>query len=74
MSIENTKLAGEVGSVRELNAFLNAGWKLILTYVEHSSDTQRPRYVISWQSDEKPEMPEMLDAWELNELDRQKYR
>ena len=52
MSIENTRLTGEVGSVRELNAFLNAGWKLILTYVEHSSDTQRPRYVISWQSDE----------------------
>ncbi|MFL6467122.1 MAG: hypothetical protein ACJ72Z_04100 [Pyrinomonadaceae bacterium] len=74
MSIENTRLTGEVGSVKELNAFLEAGWKLILTYVEHSNDTQHPRYVISWQSDGEPAVPELLDAWELNELDRQRYR
>ena len=74
MSIEDTKLTGEVGSTRELNAFLTSGWKLILTYVEQSGDKQQPRYVISWQTDDEPVIPELLDAWELNELDRQKYR
>ena len=74
MSIENTKLTGEVGSTRELNAFLEAGWKLILTYVDQKADKQQPRYVISWQTEEEPVIPELLDAWELNELDRQKYR
>jgi hypothetical protein len=74
MTIENTRLTGEVGSVRELNAYLGVGWKLILTYVEKTGDSQSPRYVISWQSDDEPEMPELLDSWELSELDRQKYR
>jgi len=74
MSIDNTKLTGEVGSVRELNAYLGVGWKLILTYVEKVGDTQSPRYVISWQSGDEPQIPELLDAWELNEIDRQKYR
>ena len=74
MSIEETRMTGEVGSVRELNAFLGVGWKLILTYVEKTGDSQSPRYVISWQSDGEPTVPELLDSWELNEIDRQKYR
>lgn len=74
MAIEDTRLTGEVGSTRELNAFLLAGWKLILAYTEHSSDSQHPRYVISWQADGEPVIPELLDAWELNELDRQRHR
>lgn len=74
MSIEDTRLTGEVGTIRELNAFLLSGWKLILTYVDHSNDTQHPRFVIGWQSDEEPVMPELLDAWELHEIDRQRFR
>jgi hypothetical protein len=74
MSIEDTKLTGEVGSVRELNAFLLVGWKLILTYAETANGSQHPRYVISWQNEGEPVMPEMLDAWELSEMDRMKYR
>ncbi|HJS52288.1 MAG TPA: hypothetical protein VJ781_10345 [Pyrinomonadaceae bacterium] len=74
MSIEDTRLTGEVGSVRELNAHLLVGWKLILTYAETANGSQRPRYVIAWQKDEEPVMPEMLDEWELNELNRQRYR
>jgi hypothetical protein len=74
MSIEETKLTGEVGSIRELNMFLLSGWKLILTYVDHSNDTQHPRFVIGWQSDEEPVIPELLDAWELREMANQRYR
>lgn len=74
MSIEETKLTAEVGSIRELNLYLVSGWVLILTYCRHSSDTQQPRFVLAWQSDEQPEVPELLDEWELNELDKQKYR
>lgn len=74
MSIEETRLTGEVGSVRELNAFLLSGWKLIQTYVEHSNDTQHPKFVIAWQNDEEPVIPELLDKWERNELERQRYR
>ena len=74
MSIEDTKLTREVGSVRELNAFLGSGWKLILTYIRNSGDKQDPRYVISWQTDEEPVIPELLDEWELNEIDKQRYR
>jgi hypothetical protein len=74
MSIEETRLTGEVGTTRELNAYLLAGWKLILTYAETSNGGQQPRYVIAWQNQEEPVMPELLDAWELNELDRQRYR
>jgi len=73
MSIEDTRLTGEVGSIRELNAYLHAGWKLILTYVKQSGDKQLPKYVISWQTDAEPVVPELLDEWELNELDRQRY-
>jgi hypothetical protein len=74
MSIQDTKFTAEVGSIRELNLYLIAGWKLILNYVEHSNDTQNPRFVIAWQTDEEPKLPELLDEWELNEIKRQMYR
>jgi hypothetical protein len=74
MSLEDTRVTRQVGSVRELNAYLGSGWKLILAYVHQSGDNQQPRYVISWQTDEEPVIPELLDEWELNELDRQRYR
>lgn len=74
MAIEETKLTTEVGTIRELNLYLLKGWVLLLSYVKHSSDTQQPRFVLGWQSDEKPVRPELLDEWELHEIDRQKYR
>ncbi len=74
MSLDDTKLTGEVGTIRELNLFLLSGWKLILTYVDHSNDTQHPRFVIGWQSDEEPVIPELLDEWERNEIERQRFR
>lgn len=72
MAIEDTKLTTEVGSTIELNKYLKVGWTLILSYVKHSSDNQQPRFVLSWQSDESPIRPELLDEWELHELDRSK--
>jgi len=72
MPIEDTKLTTEVGSTIELNKYLKTGWILILTYVKHSSDSQQPRFVLSWQKDEKPVRPELLDEWELHEIDRSK--
>ena len=72
MAIEDTKLTTEVGSTIELNKYLKVGWLLILSYVKHNSDSQQPRFVLSWQSDEKPIRPELLDEWELQELDRSK--
>lgn len=74
MANDDTKLTTEVGSIRELNLYLQKGWVLLLSYVKHSSDTQQPRFVLGWQSDEKPVRPELLDEWELHEIDRQKYR
>lgn len=74
MAIEDTKLTTEVGSIRELNLYLQKGWVLLLSYVKHSSDSQQPRFVLSWQNEEKPVRPELLDEWELHEIDRQKYR
>ena len=74
MAIDQTKLTTEVGSIRELNLYLQKGWVLLLSYVKHSSDTQQPRFVLGWQSDDKPVRPELLDEWELHEIDRQKYR
>ena len=74
MSIENTKLTAEVGSIRELNLYLVAGWVLLLSYIRHSNDTQQPRFVIGWQTDGEPAIPEMLDEWELSEMDKQRYR
>jgi len=74
MGIEETNLTTEVGTTRELNLYLKAGWVLILSYVKQGSDTQQPRFVLGWQSDETPQRPELLDEWELHEIDRQKYR
>ncbi|MBC7898492.1 MAG: hypothetical protein H7070_00385 [Saprospiraceae bacterium] len=74
MSIEETKLTAEVGSVRELNLYLISGWVLILSYCKHSSDTQNPRFVVAWQSNDEPVVPELLDEWELSEIDKQRYR
>lgn len=74
MSIQDTRLTAEVGSIRELNLYLQSGWVLILSYVKHSSDTQNPRFVIAWQNEGEPAIPELLDEWELDELDRQRYR
>ncbi len=72
-SVENTKFAAEVGSVRELNLYLKSGWTLVLTYVKQSSEKQSPRFVLGWQKDDEPRVPELLDEWELNEMDRQRY-
>ncbi len=74
MSLENTKTTVEVGSVREMNLYLKAGWLLILGYIKHSSDTQSPRFVLGWQTESEPLIPELLDEWELHEIDRQRYR
>lgn len=74
MSMEDTRLTTEVRSIRELNLYLLAGWKLILSYVKHLSDTQEPRFVLGWQQESEPVMPELLDEWELNELKQQQYR
>lgn len=74
MTMENTKLTTEVRSIRELNLYLVSGWVLILSYVKHLSDTQEPRFVVAWQGENEPIVPELLDEWELHELDRQKYR
>lgn len=74
MKIEETKLTAEVASTRELNKYLNAGWVLILSYVKHLSDSQQPRFVVAWQSENEAVHPELLDEWELHEIDRQKYR
>lgn len=74
MSMEDTRLTTEVRSIRELNLYLLAGWKLILSYVKHLSDTQEPRFVLGWQQESEPVMPELLDEWELNEIKQQQYR
>ncbi|MBA4123180.1 MAG: hypothetical protein H0X72_12050 [Acidobacteria bacterium] len=74
MSIEETKVTAEVGSSRELNKYLGEGWKLILSYVRHSSDSQQPRFIVAWQKDGEPVYPEILDEWELNEINRQMNR
>ena len=74
MSIEKTRTTAEAASWRELNRFLDTGWVLILSYIKHTNDTQEPRFVVGWQEESDPVHPEMLDEWELNEIDRQKYR
>jgi hypothetical protein len=73
MNIETTKLTTEVRSIRELNLYLTTGWVLILSYVKHTHDSQEPRFVVAWQTDDEPQVPELLDRWELNEIDRQRY-
>lgn len=74
MKIEETKLTAEVNSIRELNLFLLSGWVLILSYVKHHCDSQEPRFVIAWQNENEPVLPELLDAWELREMNLQRYR
>lgn len=74
MKIEETKLTAEVGSSRELNKYLDAGWILILTYVKHLNDSQQSRFVVAWQKGNEAVYPELLDEWELNEIDRQMNR
>lgn len=74
MKIEETKLTAEVASTRELNKYLNAGWVLILSYVKHLSDSQQPRFVVAWQNENEAVYPELLDEWELHEIDRQMNR
>ena len=74
MNLEKTKITTEVRSIRELNLYLVSGWVLILSYVKHLSDTQEPRFVIAWQNDSEPMVPELLDEWELQELNQQRYR
>lgn len=74
MKIEDTRHTAEVSSVRELNLYLLKGWVLLLSYVKHASDTQNPRFVIGWQNETEPQIPELLDEWELHEIDRQRYR
>jgi hypothetical protein len=74
MAIEDTKLTVEVSSIRELNLYLSMGWVLILSYVKHGNDTQQARYVVGWQQEAAPQVPELLDEWELHEIDRQRYR
>lgn len=74
MKIEDTKITAEVRSIRELNLYLLKGWVLVLSYVKHSHDTQEPRFVIGWQKEEEPALPELLDEWELKEMKKYKYR
>lgn len=74
MRLEDTKLTTEIGSSRELNLYLEAGWVLILSYVRHTHDTQEPRFVVAWQKDDKPVRPEILDEWEKREIRRNKNR
>ena len=73
MAIEDTKLTTEVGSIRELNLYLLSGWVLIQTYIRQTNDAQSPRYVLAWQSKDEPIRPELLDEWQLHEIDRQRY-
>lgn len=73
MNFADIKITAEVRSVRELNLYLLAGWVLVLSYVKHAHDSQEPRFVVGWQTDDEPKVPELLDAWELNEIDRQRY-
>jgi hypothetical protein len=71
MKIEQTKTTAEVGSTRELNKYLGAGWVLILSYVKHQSDSQQPRFVVAWNKEDEAVYPELLDEWELHEINRQ---
>ena len=70
MSIEETKVTVELDSTSELNQYLTNGWVLILSYAHHNHDGQEPRFVIGWQKDEDPVYPELLDAWERQEMQK----
>lgn len=70
MEYEGIRFTKEIGSTRELNKYLDSGWVLILSYVKHLSDTQQPRFVIGWKSDNEPVYPELLDEWERQEIEK----
>ncbi len=70
MSLEDTKITVEVDSSHELNQYLQNGWVLILSYAHCHNDGQKPRFVISWQKDSEPIYPELLDAWERHEMQK----
>ncbi len=74
MNIQETKLTAELGSSGELNKYLCEGWVLLLSYVKHQSDTQKPRFVVGWQQDGPAIFPEILDEWEQREMKRQSTR
>ncbi len=74
MNLDEIKITAEVSSVRELNLYLLSGWVLVLSYVNHEHDSQQPRFVVGWRGVEEPKIPELLDAWELKDIDRQRYR
>lgn len=74
MNIQDTKLTAELASSGELNKYLGEGWVLILSYVKHANDGQRPRFVVAWQQDGPPVYPEILDEWEQREMHRQRNR
>ncbi|MCY7377567.1 MAG: hypothetical protein LH472_16540 [Pyrinomonadaceae bacterium] len=71
MKLEDTKLTAEVTTTRELNKYLGAGWVLILSYVKHLSDSQQSRFIVAWQNEQEAVFPELLDEWELHEIERQ---
>ena len=70
-NIQETRLTAEIGSSGELNKYLSEGWVLLLAYVKHKNDGQRPRFVVAWQQDGPPIVPETLDEWEQREMWRQ---
>lgn len=70
MNLEDTKFVAEVSSVRELNLYLQSGWVLILSYIKYYTDRQEPCFVVAWQKETEPIIPETLDSWELKEIDR----
>jgi len=74
LNIQDTKLTAELASSGELNKYLGEGWVLILSYVKHANDGQRPRFVVAWQQDGPPVYPEILDEWEQREMHRQRNR
>ena len=73
MNLDEIKITAEVRSVRELNLYLLSGWVLVLSYVQHAQDTQEPRFVLGWRGVDEPKVPELLDEWELQEINRQRY-
>ncbi len=73
-NMQDTKLTAELGSSGELNKYLSEGWVLILTYIKHANDTQKPRFVVAWQHDAPAIFPEILDEWEQREMMRQRNR
>lgn len=73
-NIHETKLTAELASSGELNKYLSEGWVLILSYVKYLSDSQQPRFVVAWQQDGPAQFPELLDEWEMRELQRQALR